>query len=200
MTVAERSIPLSPARQPGPVAAEPRLRPWLALIQAHAAVTRELEAELQVSGGLSLAAYDALVQLALAEGKLRMSELADRVLLSRSGVSRLVDRLEADDLVAREACPSDARVMWATLTEKGRERLAASSPIHLRGVEEHFLEAIEPADRDALARALDAVIRRLRGDGTDLRCPALPEADGTASAGGPTDVSTGPGGTPDGPG
>lgn len=192
MTVAERSSPISRARQPGPVAAEPRLRPWLAFIQAHAAVTRELEAELQVSGGLSLAAYDALVQLALAEGKLRMSELADRVLLSRSGVSRLVDRLEADGLVTREACPSDARVMWATLTRSGRQRLAASSPIHLRGVEEHFLEAIDPVDREALVRALDAVIRRLRGDGTDLRCPALPAPDGTPPVGTSTDLATGP--------
>ncbi len=188
MTVAERSIPSSQARQPGPVAADPRLRPWLAFIQAHAAVTRELEAELQASGGLSLAAFDALVQLALAEGRLRMSELADRVLLSRSGVSRLVDRLEADGLVAREACPSDARVMWATLTEKGRVRLAASSPTHLRGVEEHFLQAIEPADRDALVRALDAVIRRIRGDGMDLRCPALPGMAGPAPVGTSADV------------
>lgn len=192
MTVAERSIPSSRARQPGPVAADPRLRPWLTFIQAHAAVTRELEAELQVSGGLSLAAFDALVQLALAEGKLRMSELADRVLLSRSGVSRLVDRLEADDLVAREACPSDARVMWATLTEKGRQRLAASSPVHLRGVEAHFLEAIEPADRDALVRALEAVVRQLRGGGPDMRCPAVPEPDVTAPVGASADVIAGP--------
>ena len=86
---------------------DPRLRAWVAFLQAHAVVTRRLEAELQAERGLSLADYDALVQLAVADGRrLRMSELAERVLLSRSGVSRLVDRLEGDGLVARRACPT----------------------------------------------------------------------------------------------
>ena len=94
---------------------DPRLRAWVAFLQAHAVVTRRLEAELHAERDLSLAEYDALVQLAVADDRrLRMSELAERVVLSRSGVSRLVDRLEGDGLVARRACPTDARGSWAS--------------------------------------------------------------------------------------
>jgi DNA-binding MarR family transcriptional regulator len=138
---------------------DPRLRAWIAFLQAHAVVSRRLEAELQAERGLCLADYDALVQLALAEGRrLRMSELADRVVLSRSGVSRLVDRLEAGGLVARRACPSDARVSWAELTPTGLDRLRHAAPVHLRGVDDHFLSLIAEQDREGLVRALEAVV------------------------------------------
>ena len=97
------------ARRGAPSPDDPRLRAWVAFLQAHAAVTRRLEAELQAERGLSLADYDALVQLAIAdERRLRMSELADRVVLSRSGVTRLVDRLEARR-ARRAACLPDGR-------------------------------------------------------------------------------------------
>ena len=93
------------AELPIPRADDPRLRGWIAFLRAYASVTRRLEAELHAERDLGLAEYDALVQLALADNRrLRMSELADRVVLSRSGVSRLVDRLEAAGLVARAAC------------------------------------------------------------------------------------------------
>jgi DNA-binding MarR family transcriptional regulator len=143
---------------------DPRLAGWVAFLQAHAAVTRRLEIELSSERGLSLAEYDALLQLAIAdEGRLRMSELADRVVLSRSGMTRMVDRLEGDGLIQRRSCPSDARVLWATLTDAGLLRLREAAPVHMRGVEEHFLAAIPEQDRDALRHALEAVVERLRG-------------------------------------
>jgi DNA-binding MarR family transcriptional regulator len=154
------------AEMPVPDAADPRLRAWVAFLRAYAAVTRRLEAELHAERDLGLAEYDALVQLALADGRrLRMSELAERVVLSRSGVSRLVDRLEAAGLVVRAACTDDARVAWATLTEAGYARLRDASPVHLRGVETHFLAQIPDGDREAMVRALESVVLGLRAGG-----------------------------------
>ncbi len=153
---------------------DPRLRAWVAFLQAHASVTRRLEAELQAERGLSLADYDALLQLALAgERQLRMGELAERVVLSRSGVSRLVDRLAADGLVERRSCPTDARGAWAQLTPAGLDRLREAAPTHLRGVDTHFLTAIAEEDREVLVRALEAIVRRLRTPGA----PSVPACD-----------------------
>src|SRR5450759_356943 len=160
------TIARPPSEMPVPRADDPRLRTWLAFLRAHAAVTRLLESELHAARDLGLAEYDALVQLALADGRrLRMSELAERVVLSRSGVSRLVDRLEATGLVVRAACKDDARVAWATLTDTGLERLRDAAPVHLRGVETHFLAQIPDADREALIRALETVVHGLRDQG-----------------------------------
>ena len=98
-------------------------------------MTRELEHELEAEQDLSLADYDLLYQLAVAEGRrLRMSELADRLVLSRSGATRLVDRLEAAGLVDRQTCATDRRGYWAMVTEAGIGRLRAATPTHLRGV------------------------------------------------------------------
>jgi DNA-binding MarR family transcriptional regulator len=158
---------------------DPRLRAWVAFLQAYAVVTRRLEAELQAERGLGLADYDALVQLAVAEDRrLRMSELADRVVLSRSGVSRLVDRLEADGLVARRACPTDARGSWAELTPAGLDRLRTAAPVHLRGVDEHFLSPIAEADREGLVRALEGVVHGSRA----LDAASTPACDTIAEA------------------
>ena len=156
------TIARPPSEMPVPRADDPRLRTWMAFLRAHAAITRLLESELQAERDLGLAEYDALVQLALADQwRLRMSELAERVVLSRSGVSRLVDRLQASGLVTRAACAEDARVSWATLTDAGYERLRDATPVHLRGVETHFLAQIPEDDRDALVRVLEGVVRGL---------------------------------------
>ncbi|MFI5254435.1 MAG: MarR family winged helix-turn-helix transcriptional regulator [Candidatus Limnocylindrales bacterium] len=144
---------------------EPRLAPWLAFIRAHAAVSRRLELALEAGQALSLADYDALLQLAMAEaGRLRMSELADRLVLTRSGVSRLVDRLVEDGYVERLACPTDARGAFACLTEAGQARLQAASPTYLDGVDAHFLAAIPEGDRDAFVRALEIIITTVSAD------------------------------------
>lgn len=108
---------------------------WRTFLRAHAVVTRRLEAELVAEHDLPLASYDVLVQLSEApDGRLRMTELADRVLLSRSGLTRLVDRLVRDGLVERQACAEDARGMLAVLTPAGLDRLRRAWPTHLRGV------------------------------------------------------------------
>jgi DNA-binding MarR family transcriptional regulator len=176
-TAARPSATADVAGAPSPD--DPRLRAWAAFLQAHAVVTRRLEAELQAERSLSLAEYDALVQLAIApERRLRMSELAERVVLSRSGVSRLVDRLEADALVARRACPTDARGSWAELTPDGLDRLRLAAPVHLRGVDAHFLSPIAEADREGLVRALEAVVRGLQApdEAVPPACDTIAEA------------------------
>jgi DNA-binding MarR family transcriptional regulator len=168
---------MAAANSPSPD--DPRLRAWIAFLQAHAAVTRRLEAELQAEQRLSLADYDALVQLAIApDRRLRMSELADRVVLSRSGVSRLVDRLEGHGLVARRACPTDARGSWAEVTPLGLERLRAAAPVHLRGVDAHFLAHIDEADHAVIVAALERVVRQLgaRPEEVPPACPTIAEA------------------------
>jgi DNA-binding MarR family transcriptional regulator len=145
---------------------DPRLQPWLAFLRAHAAVSRALEAELEAEQSMSLADYEALMQLAHADGRrLRMSELADRMILTRSGISRLVDRLVAAEYVEREACSTDARGAYAVLTEAGYVRLQAASPTHLRGIDEHFLSAIPPADCEAFVRVLEGILDGLARPG-----------------------------------
>lgn len=140
---------------------DPRLGPWRAFLEAHARLARRLDEELRAEHGLSLAEYDALLHLARTPGRrLRMNQLADRVLLSRSGITRLIDRLVASGLVSRAHCSSDARGAEAVLTDAGYRRLRAASRTHLRGVNEHFLAVIDPDDLDAIGRALSMVARR----------------------------------------
>jgi DNA-binding MarR family transcriptional regulator len=134
------------------------LSTWAAFLRAHTRVVRELERELLAEQRLALIDYDVLVQLAAADDRrLRMSELADRLLLSRSGVTRLVDRLVAQGLVEREICDTDRRGQWAALTDAGRARLRAAAPTHLRGVGEHFLDRMSP---DELA-SMQTILARL---------------------------------------
>jgi DNA-binding MarR family transcriptional regulator len=130
------------------------MRAWRRFLIAHARVLRQLGDELEDEQRLGLASYDVLVQLSEAPDGLRMSELADAVLLSRSGLTRLVDRLERDGLVERRSCPSDARGTYAVLTEKGRDRLRVASATHLRGVAEHFVSHFTPSELDTLGGLL----------------------------------------------
>ena len=139
-----------------------RLTAWRTFLRAHARVVRELERELQAEQRLALTDYDVLVQLsAVPDRRLRMSELADRLLLSRSGATRLVDRLVADGLVERAVTESDRRGQWAVLTDAGYERLRNASPTHLRGVATHFLDRLSADD----LAALDRMLRRVVEDG-----------------------------------
>ena len=138
---------------------DPRLGAWRSFLLAHAQVVRELERELQDEQQLALTDYDVLVQLAAAgEHRLRMSELADRLLLSRSGATRLVDRMVAGGLVERASCESDRRGQWASLTDEGLQRLRAATPTHLRGVKRHFLDRLSPQDLADLERMLDPIV------------------------------------------
>lgn len=144
-------------RQPT-TADDPRLDAWRTFLRAHATVMRRLEAELGSEQDLALTDYDVLYQLVTApEHRLRMSELADALLLSRSGVTRLVDRLVNVGLVERVTCDTDRRGQWASLTDAGLARLREATPTHLRGVSEHFLDRISADDLSALERMLEPI-------------------------------------------
>jgi DNA-binding MarR family transcriptional regulator len=135
--------PATPAAAPGRRvgASDWRLGVWRAFLRAHAGVTRQLERELAAEAGMPLTWYDVLLQLAEAPGRrLRMAELADRVLLSRSGLTRLVDRLQAENLVSREPSPDDARGTYTVLTPEGLAALRRTAPVHLAGVQRHWLD------------------------------------------------------------
>jgi DNA-binding MarR family transcriptional regulator len=125
---------------------------------AHARVSRRLDDELRAAHDLSFAEYDALVTIATAPGRrIRMRQLADQVLLSKSGVTRLIDRLVADGLVARDACVTDARGAEAVLSEAGLARLRAASSTHLRGIADHFLEVLDDGQLAEIGRAMQIV-------------------------------------------
>ena len=112
-----------------------QLDAWRSFLRTHAHLVRRLEQDLVAHGKVPLATYDVLVQLAEApDNRLRMSELAQAVLLSRSGLTRLVDRLQREGLVERRPDPGDARGLFTVLTPKGRDALRAAAPVHLSGV------------------------------------------------------------------
>lgn len=141
-----------------------QLAAWRMFLRAHASLTRRLEADLLFEHQLPLASYDVLVQLVEApERRLRMTELADKVLLSRSGLTRLVDRLEREGLVRREACETDARGLFAVLTNEGFDRLRTAAPTHLRGIEDYVVSRFD----DAELAALGALLGRLLPDAAD---------------------------------
>jgi DNA-binding MarR family transcriptional regulator len=128
---------------------------WRGFLRAHAQVMRRLEADLQDHHAMALATYDVLVQLAEApRNRLGMTELADAVLLSRSGLTRLVDRLERDHLVERLIDPDDGRRTFAVLTTAGRDRLREASATHLRGVADQVLARYTPAELALLTELL----------------------------------------------
>jgi DNA-binding MarR family transcriptional regulator len=138
------------------------LRTWRMLLRVHAHVTRQLESELIADQGMALGTYDVLVQLSESPGRrLRMTDLAERILLSRSGLTRLVDRLTKEGLVRREPCPDDARGTFTVLTDLGQERLAAAAPGHLAGVHRHLTGRFGDAElatlEDLLSRVLQGV-------------------------------------------
>jgi DNA-binding MarR family transcriptional regulator len=147
--------PLPPI-DPGPELDPLEHRAWRAYLHKHALVTRLLEADLVARSDLPLAEFDVLFQLALADGqRLRMNELADRVLLSRAGITRLVDRLVADGLVVRMKCASDARGAFAALTDQGRTRLEGARPAHLTAVKRYFIGTFTRAELETLAGLME---------------------------------------------
>ena len=146
---------------------------WRSFLRAHAHLTRVLENELLAAQQLSLASYDVLVQLAEApDQRLRMTELADAVLLSRSGVTRLVDRLEKGGLVARARVDSDGRGVVAVLTQHGYSRLKAATGTHLSGVAQHFAGALADDDLVSFGRTCE----RLADTDTDTDTASEAEA------------------------
>ncbi|WP_068929176.1 MarR family winged helix-turn-helix transcriptional regulator [Planobispora rosea] len=129
---------------------------WRMLQRAQVRITRLLEADLLVEHDLALASYDVLMQLSESpDRRLRMNDLAERVLLSRSGLTRLIDRLQRDGLVEREACASDARGLFAVLTDAGALRLAEATPTYLRGIRAQFLDVLDATELRQCAAMLN---------------------------------------------
>jgi DNA-binding MarR family transcriptional regulator len=138
---------------------ELELGAWRNLLRVHSTLTRDLDEELRRAHGLPLTSYDVLVNLESApDRRMRMSELADAVLLSRSGLTRLVERLERDGLLSRADCPGDARGSFAVLTDLGMKRLAEARKTHLRGVRERFLGVFSDDELELLGELWGRVL------------------------------------------
>ena len=138
---------------------ESRLSPaeiaaWKGLLRVHRDQVSALDAQLTRDHGLPLASYEVLMVLADSEGgRARMSEVADQLLVSRSGLTRLVDRLVREGWVERTPCEDDARGVFAAITRSGRAKLNVARPAHLDGVRDGFLTKLGDRDLEALARA-----------------------------------------------
>lgn len=128
---------------------------WTRFLRAHAAITRELSSRLEAQHGLTLSDYDVLLQLYQApERRMRRVDIARSVLLTASGITRLLDGLERSGLVEKGQCETDARVTYAVLTEEGRRKVEAARSSHLADVEELFGSRLEPGEREQLAELL----------------------------------------------
>jgi DNA-binding MarR family transcriptional regulator len=132
---------------------ESEVAAWRGLLRSHSALIAELDAELEREHGLPLTSYEVLLQLAEApDCSLRMGALAERLYLSRSGLTRLVDRLVKQGLVERAECESDRRGSYAQLTADGRRRFDRARPTHLAGIRRHFLGRLDESDQARLAQ------------------------------------------------
>jgi DNA-binding MarR family transcriptional regulator len=136
------------------------LEAWRSYLQSHAAIVRQLDAELLAAHDMTTRDYEVLLYLAQAEElRLPMSALAERTMLTRSGITRLIDGLVERGLIERVSCPSDARVSYAMLTQNGHEKLRSAGCTHVASIRRLFLEHFDPDEVEALARLL----RRLPG-------------------------------------
>ncbi len=157
---------LAVEHEPTLTAHDPRLETWRAFLRAHALLTRRLDEDLRTGEGLTLGEYSALLQVAEAPGRsLRMNQLATGIFLSRSGVTRLIDRLEADGLIERSTCTDDGRGALAVLTDAGLARLRDAARTHLNGIAEYFLDVVPEGDLEVLTATFRAIGERVRADG-----------------------------------
>ncbi len=144
---------------------ERELAAWRGMLRVHAELVKALDAELNRELKLPLSSYEVLIYLRTAPQKrLRMAELSDRTLLSRSGTTRLVDRLERGGLLRRDICSDDARGCFAVLTDAGEEMLKRARPVHLAGVRKRFLDHMSDDELDVLAGAWHTIL----GDDAEL--------------------------------
>jgi DNA-binding MarR family transcriptional regulator len=134
-------------------------RAWRALVRAHTCLVKRLDAQLEAEHGLQLTSYEVLVRLTKADdGKLRMHDIASSVLLSRSGLTRLVDRLERDGLVHRCSCENDARGAYAVITDDGREKVAAARAAQVAGVRALFVAHYSESELELLGPLLERLL------------------------------------------
>ncbi len=132
-----------------------QLQSWVVFLRAHSAITRQLSADLIAGHGLTLSDYEVLLHLANAEGgMMRRVDLAESVLLTASGITRLLDGLERSGFVCKKSCTSDARVSYAMLTDTGRAKLSEASKTHLAGVDDLFVGRYSPTELATLGELL----------------------------------------------
>jgi DNA-binding MarR family transcriptional regulator len=131
---------------------------WRSVLLAHSRALRAIESDLEAAGAIPLTWYDVLLELNAAGGRLRMQELGDRVVLSRTRVSRLVDELERRNLVVREPDDTDGRVIHAAITADGRKVLRAAAPVYRAGIEHHFTRHLTEDEQRIIAAALTRVV------------------------------------------
>ena len=142
-------------------------RTFVALLRAHAAATRKLSAQLSADHGLTLSDYEVLLRLSRAEDRrLRRVDLAEQVLLTASGVTRLLDGLERSGYVERASCSTDRRVVYAVLTDDGLEKVRSARQAHLVQIETFFGARLEESELDELT----ALLGRLEDGGEELPC------------------------------
>ena len=135
---------------------------WRVFFECAFALIDILDAQLRDEKGLTLRWYDVLVQLQEVGGSCRMSELAGRILASKSGLTRVIDKMEEAGLVRRERPPEDRRVILVSLTDAGVEALEAARLVHRRGIGEHFVEHLDARDLAALERTFRKVSEHVR--------------------------------------
>jgi DNA-binding MarR family transcriptional regulator len=133
------------------------LEAWRSLLRAHATLMRQLDTDLEKKTGLALADFDVLAQLALAGGELRMTDLAARAFISRSGMTRRVARLVDEGLVRRADTDADGRGVVIVLTDAGVARLTEAAPVHLRGVSDLFVARLNQKELAVLKSVMDKV-------------------------------------------
>lgn len=131
---------------------------WPLFLRTYALLVDRLEYELQTERDMPLTWFDVLAQLESApDGRMRMHDLADSILLSKSGITRLVDRMARAGLIERASCETDRRVVYAAITKEGRKRFAAAAPVAIRGVEEYFTAPLNQTEKRALMSALNKI-------------------------------------------
>jgi DNA-binding MarR family transcriptional regulator len=132
-----------------------KLDAWVSFLRSHAAITRELSAQLQRDHGLTISDYECLLHLSRADGRmLRRVDLAEQVILTASGITRLLDGLERHGYVEKATCSSDARVSYAKLTDKGLDKLRDAAKTHLAGIDELFTSAYSGSELATLSDLL----------------------------------------------
>ena len=143
----------------------PELSAWIGLIRAHASTTKRFNAELVAAHGLTLNSYEVLLHLARADGRrLRRVDLAERVLLTPSGITRMLEGLERSGYVERASCESDARVTYAQLTDSGEAKLREAAKTHVAGIREFFSERFSNEELEALGQLLERLPADPPGD------------------------------------
>lgn len=157
---------------------EAHLEAWRNYYVSFWRIVTAIEADLEAAGLPSLSYYDALYELYLAPGRhLRMSELARHALLSRSGLTRLVDKLEKDRLIVRQSCASDGRVQHAQLTDKGVEMLRKIWAVYRAGIAKYFSAHVTEADARDLGRVLGRIVTRLEPECVRLKADEARKAE-----------------------